>query len=49
VTHLDHPEWPPITLDVASAEVRRTIALEQVVTCTVIGGPPPPPVVRLST
>jgi hypothetical protein len=34
---------------VVSAEVRRTIALEQVMGCTVIGGPPPPPVVRLST
>jgi hypothetical protein len=49
ITHLDYPQWPPITLEVASAEVRRTIALEQVITCTVIGGPPPPPVVRLST
>jgi hypothetical protein len=49
VTHLDHPEWPAITLEVTSAEVRRTIALEQVITCNVIGGPPPPPVVRLST
>lgn len=49
VTHLDHPEWPAITLDVVSAEVRRTIALEQVVGCTVIGGPTPPSVVRLST
>jgi hypothetical protein len=49
VTHLDHPEWPAVTLEVASAEVRRTIALEQVITCAVIGGPTPPPVVRLST
>jgi hypothetical protein len=49
VTHLDYPQWPPITLDVVSAEVRRTIALEQVVGCTVIGGAPPPPIVPLST
>jgi hypothetical protein len=49
ITHLDYPEWPPITLDVVSAEVRRTIALEQVITGNVIGGPPPLPIVPLST
>jgi hypothetical protein len=49
VTNLDHVDWPPITLDVVLPEVRRTIWLEQVITCNVIGGPPPPPVVRLST
>jgi hypothetical protein len=49
ITHLDYPEWPPITLDVVSAEVRRTIALEQVITANVIGGEPPLPIVPLST
>lgn len=49
ITNRVHPEWPPVTLEVVSAEVRRTIALEQVVTCTVIGGAPPPPTVPLAT
>jgi hypothetical protein len=49
VTNLDHADWPPITLDVVLPELRRTIWLEQVITCNVIGGPPPPPIVRLST
>lgn len=49
VTNTPHPEWPAVTLEVASAEVRRTIALEQVITCTVIGGELPPPTVPLST
>jgi hypothetical protein len=49
ITNLDYPDWPAITLDVVWAEVRRTIWLEQVITCNVIGGPTPPPIVRLST
>lgn len=49
VTNAVHPEWPPVTLEVVSAEVRRTVDLEHVITCTVIGGTPPPPAVPLST
>ena len=49
VTNRVHPDLVPVTLEVVGAEVRRTVALEQVVTCTVIGGTPPPPIVPLAT
>lgn len=49
VTSIAHPEWEPITLEVVRAEVRRSVPLEQVVTCTAVGTLPGATVVPLFT
>jgi hypothetical protein len=49
ITSTIDPNEPPVFLEVQSAEVRRSINVEQVVTCLRIGDAPPPPIVPLQT